>query len=73
VHDRDLTLRRFPAHQVRYGQGAYRFRYRSGERRPLESPMFYADLLQRAFAQGFDVGVLVCAAQAATAAGFVGT
>jgi glycosyltransferase involved in cell wall biosynthesis len=73
AHDQELRLRRFLAHQVRYGQGAYRFRYRSGERRPLESPTFYADLLRRAFAKGFDVGVLVCAAQAATAAGFVGS
>ena len=70
LHDQELTLRRFMAHQVRYGQGAYRFRHRSGARRPLEPPRFYSDLLQRSFAKGFRVGALVGAAQFATMLGY---
>jgi glycosyltransferase involved in cell wall biosynthesis len=72
VHHQDLTLRRFLRQQIRYGEGAFRFRRLGGERRPLESPDFYIALLRRAFMRGFAVGVLVCAAQAASAAGFVG-
>lgn len=72
VHHQELTLRRFLGQQVRYGQGAFRFRRRSGEPRPLESPAFYTALVRRAFVKGFGVGLLVCIAQAATAAGFVG-
>lgn len=71
VHDQELTLRRFFAQQVRYGQGAFRFRRRGLEPRPLEPPNFYAALLRRAFAKGISVAVLVLAAQAATAAGYV--
>jgi glycosyltransferase involved in cell wall biosynthesis len=71
LHDQELTLRRFLAHQVRYGRGAYRFRHRSRDwRRPLEPPTFYADLLRRAFAKGVGVGLLVSAAQGATVAGY---
>jgi glycosyltransferase involved in cell wall biosynthesis len=70
LHDQELTLRRFLAHQVRYGKGAHRFRHRSGDRRRLEPPTFYADLLRRAFAKGFGVGLLVAAAQGATVAGY---
>jgi GT2 family glycosyltransferase len=71
VHDQELTLRRFFAHQVRYGKGAFRFRRRSTQPQPLEPPAFYIALLRRAFAKGPTVGVVVFAAQAATAAGFV--
>ena len=71
LHDQDLSLRRFLAHQVRYGEGAYRFRRGSDIRRPLGPPSFYADLLRRAFEKGFGVGILVGVAQVATAAGFV--
>jgi glycosyltransferase involved in cell wall biosynthesis len=70
VHDQPLTLLSFLRQQVRYGQGAFHFRHGSGQRRPLESPTFYTALLRRAFAKGFGVGLLFCAAQAATAAGF---
>jgi glycosyltransferase involved in cell wall biosynthesis len=71
VHHQDLTLGRFLRQQVRYGEGAFRFRRRGGERRPLESAGFYMTLLQQGFAESFSVGLLVCVAQAATAAGFV--
>lgn len=69
VHHQQLTLKSFWRQQLRYGRGAFRFR-RGAERRPLEAPSFYAILLRRAFARGFWVGVLVCAAQLATAIGF---
>jgi len=70
VHHQELTLGRFMRQQFRYGQGAYRFRRGSGERRPLEARGFYAALLRRAFDESFSVGLLVSAAQLATAAGF---
>jgi glycosyltransferase involved in cell wall biosynthesis len=70
VHYQDLTLGRFLRQQFRYGQGAYRFRRRSGERRPLESRSFYTALLRRAFTESFKAGLLVGTAQLATAAGF---
>ncbi len=72
VHDQELTLRGFLRQQIRYGQGAFRFRYRGSEHRPLESADFYTALVRRAFAQSFSVGLLVCVAQAATAVGFIG-
>jgi glycosyltransferase involved in cell wall biosynthesis len=70
VHHQDLTLGGFLRQQFRYGQGAYRFRRRSDQRRPLESRSFYTALLGRAFAESFSVGLLVTAAQLATTAGF---
>jgi glycosyltransferase involved in cell wall biosynthesis len=70
VHHQELTSLRFLRQQIRYGQAAYRFR-RGGEHRPLETLGFYRALVRRAFAQGIGVGLLVAAAQAATAAGFI--
>jgi glycosyltransferase involved in cell wall biosynthesis len=70
VHHQELTLGRFLRQQFRYGQGAYRFRRRSSQRRPLESRSFYTALLRRGFTESFNVGSLVSAAQLATAAGF---
>jgi glycosyltransferase involved in cell wall biosynthesis len=70
IHHQELTFGRFLRQQARYGRGAFRFR-RIGERRPLEPAGFYKALLRRAFADSFSVGLLVCLAQAATAAGFV--
>lgn len=66
LHDQELTLRRFMAHQIRYGKGAYRFRHRSGGQRGLEPARLYSALLQRAFARGFRAGMLVGGAQVAT-------
>ena len=71
VHRQALTLGGFLRRQVRYGEGAYRFRRRNGARAPLEQPGFYAALLRRSFACGFRVGLLVLLAQVATAFGFV--
>ncbi len=70
VHRQELTLRSFLSRQVRYGQGAYRFRRRNRGGR-LEPLNFYTALLRRAFTQSFTVGLLVAAAQAATTFGFV--
>ena len=70
IHHQELTFGRFLRQQARYGRGAFRFR-RIGGRRPLESAGFYKALLRRAFADSVSLGVLVCVAQAATAAGFV--
>jgi len=72
VHRQDLTFGRFLRQQIRYGQGAHRFRRTSGEVRRLESPNFYAALVRRGFSYGFRVGLLVAAAQIATAVGFIG-
>ncbi len=71
AHHQELTFRRFLRQQIRYGQGAFRFRRRGGERRPFEPAAFYTALVRGAFARSFTVGLLVCVAQAATAAGFI--
>jgi len=71
VHRQELTLRRFIAQQVRYGEGAYRFRRHGDARRSFEPLGFYAALVRQGFARGVRVGALVCAAQVATAVGFV--
>jgi glycosyltransferase involved in cell wall biosynthesis len=70
VHHQVLTFSRFLRQQFGYGQGAYRFRRRSGELRRLEPPSFYAALVRRGFSQGLGVGLLVAGAQLVTAAGF---
>lgn len=69
VHNQELTLRRFLRQQARYGRGAYRFR-RRGVNRPFEPADFYWRLLRLGFADGWAVGLLVSAAQAATAGGY---
>ena len=71
VHHQELTPRGFLRQQARYGEGAFRFRRRGAVSRPLETPRFYLALVQRGFERGFVVGLLVCAAQGATAVGFV--
>lgn len=71
VHHQELTPRSFLRQQARYGEGAFRFRRRGNVHRPLEPPSFYIALLRRAFARSFRVGLLVCAAQGATAVGFI--
>lgn len=68
LHRPQLTLSSFLRRQVRYGQGAYR--YRTTARRRLEPLGFYVALVRRGFARGFTVGVLVSVAQAATAIGW---
>lgn len=68
LHQPNMTLSSFLRRQVRYGQGAYRFRRKAD--RPLEPLGFYAALVRRGFAHGFAVGVLVSLAQLATALGW---
>jgi glycosyltransferase involved in cell wall biosynthesis len=70
VHRPDETLRGFLRQQVRYGRGAYQFRA-WGARGGLEPPAFYGRLVRRGFSRGPLVGLLVCAAQIATAIGFI--
>ena len=69
-HHQELDLQRFLRQQVRYGEGAFRFRRRGDRTRRLEAPSFYLGLARRGFGRGFVVGVLVCIAQVATAVGF---
>jgi glycosyltransferase involved in cell wall biosynthesis len=71
VHRQQLTLRTFLKRQVRYGEGAYRFRSSHGGPPRLEPAGFYLALVRRAFRQGGLVGLLVVVAQAATALGFL--
>ena len=68
LHRPHLTLSTFVRRQVRYGEGAYRFRSNAGRR--LEPTRFYAALVRRAFGRGFTVGVLVSLAQVATSFGW---
>jgi glycosyltransferase involved in cell wall biosynthesis len=68
LHRPQLTLSSFLRRQVRYGQGAYRFR--SNACRRLEPIWFYVALVRRGFARSFAVGVLVSLAQFATAFGW---
>jgi glycosyltransferase involved in cell wall biosynthesis len=71
VHHQQLNMRSFLRQQLRYGRGAFRFRRLRDEPRALEQPRFYAQLVQRGFAEGMAPGMLVCLAQLATATGFV--
>jgi glycosyltransferase involved in cell wall biosynthesis len=70
-HHQELSPRGFWRQQVRYGRGAYRFRAGQGTLRRPEAASFYLGLLRRGFAEGVRAGVLVGAAQAATAVGMV--
>ncbi len=70
-HHQDLTPVGFWRQQVRYGRGAFRFRAGHGTLLRPEAPRFYAGLLRRGFAEGVRAGVLVCAAQVATAVGML--
>jgi glycosyltransferase involved in cell wall biosynthesis len=72
VHRQRLTARSFLRQQARYGRGAFRFRRRGGEHRPLESVGFYAALVREGFRHGARVGLLLAAAQSATALGYAG-
>ena len=68
VHRPDLDARSFLRQQYRYGRGAARFRATDADR-SLGSASFYASLLRAGFAEGAGAGILVVAAQFATAAG----
>ena len=68
----ELDLRRFWRQQVRYGEGAHRYRAAAGTdvgSRARPPARFYVELLVKGFRQGPSVGALVVAAQVATAVG----
>jgi glycosyltransferase involved in cell wall biosynthesis len=68
IHHPGLDTRSFLRQQYRYGRGASRYRAAQADR-ALGAPRFYASLLQTGFTAGLGPGVLVCAAQLATATG----
>jgi glycosyltransferase involved in cell wall biosynthesis len=68
IHRPGLNSRSFLRQQYRYGRGAALFRSAAVDR-SLGSPGFYAGLLRASFEAGPAAGLLVCAAQVATAAG----
>jgi glycosyltransferase involved in cell wall biosynthesis len=72
VHHQPVTLRRYVSQHARYGRGSYH--YHRGPRGPrrLERPRFYTNVIRRGFSAGFSVGLLVAAAQLATALGYLG-
>jgi glycosyltransferase involved in cell wall biosynthesis len=71
THRPPMTIATFLRQQVRYGRGAFWFRRSDRERRPLERPGFYVALVRRGFRRGVGAGLLVTAAQPATAIGFL--
>jgi glycosyltransferase involved in cell wall biosynthesis len=64
-HHQQLTLAGFLGQQIRYGRGAYRFH----RAHPAAGRGDLTTLVRRGFALGAAPGMLVCAAQAATAVG----
>ncbi len=68
VHRPDLTTHSFLRQQYGYGRGASRYRAARDGRR-LGSASFYAGLIRTGFSAGPATGILVGAAQLATAAG----
>jgi len=67
-HQSGMSAIGFLRQQYRYGRGAARYRAGASNRRP-GSPSFYTGLLRAGFTSGLAPGLLVTAAQAATAAG----
>lgn len=67
-HQSGMSAIGFLRQQYRYGRGAARYRAGASNRRP-GSPSFYAGLIHAGFTSGLAPGLLVTAAQAATAAG----
>jgi glycosyltransferase involved in cell wall biosynthesis len=68
-HHPEMSFPGFIKKQVRYGRGAFRYRQRHHDGQ-LNDTGFYAALVRRGFEAGPTVGLLVCLAQAATAAGY---
>jgi hypothetical protein len=71
VHRLELDLAGFLRKHERYGRGAFRFRKANAEFRRLEPPGFYAGLVRDAARTDGTLAALVCAAQLATAVGYV--
>jgi len=70
MHRSGMRVSEFLRQQYRYGRGAVRYRQRGPGRRP-GSPSFYVGLIRAGFRAGPAPGLLVTAAQAATAAGAI--
>jgi GT2 family glycosyltransferase len=70
VHRSGMRVSDFLRQQYRYGRGAARYRQSGADRRP-GTPSFYAGLIRAGFRAGPAPGLLVTAAQAATAAGVI--
>jgi cellulose synthase/poly-beta-1,6-N-acetylglucosamine synthase-like glycosyltransferase len=70
VHRSGMGAGTFLRQQYRYGRGAARYR-RSGSDRQPGSPRFYEGLIRAGFTSGPAPGLLICLAQAATAAGVI--
>jgi GT2 family glycosyltransferase len=68
VHQSGMSVADFLRQQYRYGRGAARYRQSGPDRHP-GAPSFYAGLIRAGFRAGLAPGLLVTAAQAATAAG----
>lgn len=66
IHQSGMNTRAFLCQQYRYGQGAARYRS-AGSDRQRGSAGFYLGLIRAGFVAGFVPGLLVCAAQLATA------
>jgi GT2 family glycosyltransferase len=72
THHQEMTLAGFWRRHAAYGQGARMFHRRHGYPDTNGVGGFHARLVREAFRRGPAVGWLVCLAQVATAAGFVG-
>jgi glycosyltransferase involved in cell wall biosynthesis len=70
-HRQALGLREFCRKHFDYGRGSARFHRRHGV--ALERPGFYAGLVRAGFDRGIAVGLALCLAQIATAAGYAST
>lgn len=70
LHRPGMNVRGFLRQQYRYGRGAAQYRSADPGRRP-GAPGFYLGLLRAGFAADLAAGLLVCAAQLATAIGTV--
>ncbi|MEO1057105.1 MAG: glycosyltransferase [Actinomycetota bacterium] len=69
AHRPELTMRSFWRQQVRYGRGAAHWRRQRAHDPNWQPAGFYTDLVRAGFAGGVRCGLLVLAAQAATAYG----
>ncbi len=70
LHESGMSAPDFLRQQYRYGRGAAQYR-RARPNRRSGSPSFYLGLIRAGFRAGLAPGVLVCAAQAVTAAGVI--
>jgi glycosyltransferase involved in cell wall biosynthesis len=72
VHHEPMALRAFVRQHARYGRGSYHYHRAASDRRRLERPHFYTNVVARGFTAGPSVGLLVAVAQLATGFGYFG-